>query len=171
MKRAALCVVLAILFVGMSWAQQGGQCKAALSLQAGGSLAAPAGLKGEMFVGRLGLSLETRVLLPKLAGKWTGALEPGVNFRLYFGELERSLFFFAGAGFLSLWTLKPFSFEQGIVKPRAGLGYNRLLGKDKRYRVALEIGAAWLQEVDRGDLRDILFPLVPHFLLVFGRTF
>ena len=85
-----------------------------------------------------------------------------------------SLFFFLGADFLMVWDLEPFVLEQGIVKPRAGLGYQRLLGSSNRWRLGLEIGAAWLQEVvegDQGDLYDPVFPLMPHVLLVLGRAF
>jgi hypothetical protein len=102
---------------------------------------------------------------------WSGALEPGINLRFYFGGIDRSLFLFTGAGFLFLWQFSPFGLEQGIVKPRVGLGYAWLLGEQERWRLGLEIGTAWLQEVIQGDLYDIHFPLVPHLLLVFGRTY
>jgi len=115
--------------------------------------------------------VDTRILVLKLGGEWSAALEPGMSLRVYFNGLDRSLFFFTGVGFLTLWSLGPFSIEQGILKPKAGFGYNFLLGKDGRYRLALEIGAAWLQTVIEGDLHDIVFPLVPHFLLIFGRAF
>jgi hypothetical protein len=171
MKRTVLVLALAILVVGVGWAQEAEQRKSAVSFQFGGSFLAPVGAEAEFFLGSVGLSVHTRLLVLKLAGDWAGTLEPGMSLRVYFDGLDRSLFFFTGAGFLTLWSLSPFSFEQGILRPKAGFGYNFLLGKDSRYRLGFEVGAAWLQNIVEGDLRDIVFPLVPHFLLVFGRAF
>ncbi len=171
MKRTVAVLALAIMVVGIGWTQEAEQWKGAISFQLGGSLVAPAGVEAEFFLGPVGLSVETRLLVLKLAGTLAGTLEPGINLRLYFNVLDGSLFFFSGAGFLTVWNLSPFSFEQGIVKPRAGFGYNLLLGKDYRWRLGLEIGAAWLQPVMEGDLYDFVFPLVPHLLLIFGRAF
>lgn len=171
MKRTALVAVLVLLVVGAGWAQEAEPRRGAVSLQAGGSLVAPVGVELEFLLGSVGLSVETRLLVLKLGGEWSGTLEPGFNLRFYFSGVDGSLFFFTGAGFLSIWQLNPFSLNQGIVKPRAGFGYNWLLGKDDSWRFGLEIGAAWLQEVIPGDLYDILFPLVPHVMLAFGRMF
>ena len=170
MKRTVLAVVLGLLIAGMGWTQEGDQRKTALSLQAGGLLLAPVGLEAEFFLGRLGLCIESRLLLLKLDGEPSGTLEPGINLRFYFRGLDDSLFFFTAADFLTVWQLSPFSFEQGIVKPRAGFGYAWLLGKDEGCRLGLEAGVAWLQEVLDGDLYDPVLPLLPHLLLVFGRV-
>jgi len=171
MKRTALLAVLVLLVVRAGWAQEAEQRKGAVSLQAGGCLVAPVGVELEFLLGSVGLSLETRLFALKPGGDWSGVMEPGFNLRFYFRGADGSLFFFTGVGFLSLWQLSPFSLDQGIVKPRAGFGYNWLLGEEDRWRFGLEIGAAWLQEVIRGDLYDIQFPLVPHLMLAFGRTF
>ncbi len=171
MKQTALMAALVLLVVGAGWAQETKPLRGAFSLQGGGSLVAPVGVELEFLRGPVGLTLETRLLVLKLGGDWSGTLEPGIDLRFYFSGLDGSLFFFTGASFLSLWRLSPFVLDQGIVKPRTGLGYNWLLGKENRWRVGLEIGAAWLQEVIEGDLYDIHFPLVPHVLLAFGRTF
>ena len=171
MKRTVLALMIALLAVGLCWTQEAEQRKSAVSFQLGGSFVAPVGAEVEFFQGPVGLSVHTRLLVLKLAGEWAGTLEPGMSLRVYFDGLNRSLFFFTGAGFLALWSLNPFSFEQGILKPKAGFGYNFLLGKDGRVRLGFEIGAAWLQTVIEGDLHDIVFPLVPHFLLIFGRAF
>jgi len=171
MKRTVLALLIALSAAGAGWTQESVQRKSAVSFQLGGSFVAPVGAEAEFFLGSVGLSVDTRILVLKLGGEWSAALEPGMSLRVYFNGLDRSLFFFTGVGFLTLWSLGPFSIEQGILKPKAGFGYNFLLGKDGRYRLALEIGAAWLQTVIEGDLHDIVFPLVPHFLLIFGRAF
>ena len=171
MKRIVVVLLLAILFEGIGWTDGPPVPKGAVSLQAGGSLVAPAGVELEFLAGPVGLSLETRLLVWKLGGDWSGILEPGINLRFYFGGFDRSLFFFAGVSFLSLWTLRPFSMEQGILKPRTGFGYNWLLGAEDSWRLGLEIGVATLQELIEGDLYDIMFPVVPHAMLLFGRTF
>lgn len=171
MKRTVLALMIALLAAGVGWTQEAGKRKSAVSFQLGGSFVAPVGAEAEFFLGSVGLIVDTRLLVLKLAGEWTATLEPGMSLRVYFDGLDRSLFFFTGAGFLTLWSLSPFSIEQGILRPKAGFGYNLLLGKDDRYRLGFEIGAAWLQTVVEGDLRDIVFPLVPHFLLIFGRAF
>jgi len=163
--------VLALLVVGTVLAQEAGPPRGAFSIQGGGSLVAPVGVELEFLRGSVGVTLETRLLVLKLGGDWSGTLEPGIDLRFYFSGLDGSLFCFAGASFLSLWRLSPFALDQGILKPRTGLGYNWLLGKEDSWRVGLEIGAAWLQEVIPGDLYDIHFPLVPHVLLAFGRMF
>jgi hypothetical protein len=175
MKRTALVVLPALIMIVLvsaaGWAQEDGQPRGVFSLQAGGALVAPAGLELEFLLGSVGLSLETRLGAGKSGVDWSGAVEPGINLRFYFGGIDRSLFLFTGAGFLSLWQLSPFGLEQGIVKPRAGLGYSWLLGEQERWRLLLEVGTAWLQEVIEGDLYDIQFPLVPHLLVGFGRKF
>ena len=142
-----------------------------VSLQAGGSLVAPLGVELEFLRGVIGLGLETRLLVLKLRGEWAGTLEPGINLRFYFSGVDGSLFLFTGVSFLSLWPLSSFSLDQGILKPRAGLGYTWLPGEDDRWRIGLEIGVVWLQEIIEGDLYDIQFPLVPHLMLALGRTF
>jgi hypothetical protein len=171
MKRSVLVLLMVILIVGIVWTEEGDRPKGALSLQAGGSLVAPFGVELEFLQGAVGLSLETRLLVLKMSGDWVGTLEPGLNLRYYFGGMDRSLFAFTGVSFLSLWRLSSFTLNQGILKPRAGLGYNWLLGNNDGWRLGLEIGAAWLQEILEGDLYDIRFPLVPHVMLVFGRMF
>jgi hypothetical protein len=171
MKRCVLVLLLAILIVGFAWTEEGDQTRGAVSLQGGGSLVAPLGIELEYFLGAVGLSVETRLMVLKLGGEWSGSLEPGIALRFYFGGVDGSLFFFTGVDFLSLWQLNPFSPNQGIVKPRAGFGYNWLPGEEDKWRFGFEIGAAWLQEVIEGDLYDIQFPLVPHLLVAMGRTF
>ena len=171
MKRTVLAVALMVLILTAGWTQEEESRKIALSIQAGGLLVAPVGLEAEFFLGRVGLCVETRLLILRMHGEPAGTLEPGVNLRFYFGDPDDSLFVFTGAGFLTVWRLSPFSFEQGIVKPRAGFGYSRFLGKEDRWRLALEVGASWLQEVQEGDLYEPVFPLPPHLLLVLGRAF
>jgi hypothetical protein len=187
MKRTVLVLALIIVTFGIAWTQEAEKVqpaqsapqaaeapKAAVSVQACGSMVAPFGVEAEFFMGSVGLSVETRLFVRKLGGELVGVLEPGINLRIYFSELDSSLFFFTGADFLMVWDLKPVVLEQGIVKPRAGLGYQRLLGKSRKWRLGLEIGAAWLQEVvegDQGDLYDPVLPLLPHVLLVLGRAF
>ena len=175
MKRTTLMafpVLIMIVFVAAAgWAQEDGQPRGVFSLQAGGALAAPAGLEIEFLLGSVGLSVETRLLAWTDGVDWSGAVEPGINLRFYFGGFDRSLFLFTGAGFLSLWQFSPFGMDQGIVITRVGLGYPWLLGEQQRWRLLVEVGTAWLQEVVEGELYDIHFPLVPHLLLVFGRTY
>ena len=171
MKRSVLVLLTAILIVGIAWTEEADRPRGAVSLQGGGTLIAPVGVELEFLQGAIGLSLETRLLVLKLSGELAGILEPGLNLRYYFKGVDGSLFFFTGASFLSLWRLSSFALHQGIVKPRAGLGYNWLVGKDDRGRLGLEIGAAWLQEIFEDGLYDIHFPLVPHVMLVFGRMF
>jgi hypothetical protein len=162
---------LVLLVVNAAVAQEAEPTRGALSLQGGGSAVAPVGIELEFLLGSVGLSVESRLLVVKWRGDWIGSLEPGLNLRYYFGDLDSGLFFFAGISFLSLWQLGPFLLDQGILKPRAGFGYNWLLGEENRWRLGLEIGAAWLQELLQGDTYDILFPAVPHVLLLIGKTF
>jgi hypothetical protein len=171
MKRTALTVVLALLILAAASAQGTEPAKGALSLQGGGCLVAPVGVEFEFLLGSVGLSVESRLLVLKLKGDWVGTLEPGINVRYYFGDFDGSLFVFTGVSFLSLWQFSPFSLDQGILKPRAGLGYNWLLGDQHSWRLGLEVGASWLQELVQGDRYDILFPLVPHILFLLGKTF
>jgi hypothetical protein len=145
--------------------------KGAISLQAGGSLLAPVGVEAEKYLGSFGLAVETRLLVRRADGRAAGSLEPGLNLRYYFDDPKRSLFVFAGAGVLTLWDFSPFSMDQGILKVRAGLGHNWLIGAGDRWRLGLEVGAVWLYELAEGDQYDIVFPVLPHFLLLFGRAY
>lgn len=169
MRRTALVVVLVLLIAGTAFAQE--PVKGALSLQGGGSLVAPVGVELEFLLGSVGFSVESRLLVLKSGGDWVGALEPGINLRYYFGDVDGSVFVFTGVSFLSLWQFSPFALDQGILKPRAGFGYNWLLGEQNTWRLGLEVGASWLQELVQGNRYDILFPLVPHVLLLLGKTF
>jgi hypothetical protein len=171
MKRSVLVLLVVILAAGIAWTDGVQRPKGAVSLQGGGSLVAPVGAELEFLQGPVGLILEVRLLVWRLSGDWVGTLEPGIDLRYYFGGFDDTLFAFTGVGFLSLWPLSSFSLRQGILKPRVGLGYNWLLGRDDRWRLGLEIGAAWMQEIIEEDLYDIVSPLVPHLMLVFGRTF
>jgi hypothetical protein len=171
MKRSVLVLLMAIVIGAMAFSEETEKRRGAVSLQAGGSLVAPIGVELEFFQGAFGLALETRLLVLKLGGDWTGTLEPGINLRFYFSGEEERFLLFTGVSFLSFWRLSPFSLDQGIVKLRAGLGYNWLLGEADRWRIGLEIGAAWLQEAIQGNLYYIPFPLVPHVMLATGRTF
>jgi hypothetical protein len=171
MKRTAFVVVLVLLVVNAAVAQEAEPTRGALSLQGGGSAVAPVGVELEFLLGSVGLSVESRLLVVKWRDDWISSLEPGFNLRYYFGDVDGSLFCFAGISFLSLWQFSPFSLDQGLLRPRAGFGYNWLPGEENRWRFGLEIGAAWLQELVQGDTYDILFPVVPHVLILIGRTF
>ena len=168
---AGLAAVLALLVGGTAFAQEGVKAKGVLSLQGGGSLKAPVGVELEYLIGSVGFGVESRLFVLRSGGDWIGALEPGINLRYYFGEVDGGLFAFTGVSFLSLWQFSPFSLDQGILKPRAGLGYNWLPGQENTWRLGLEVGVSWLQELVRGDRYDILFPLAPHILLLIGKTF
>jgi opacity protein-like surface antigen len=171
MKRTVLVVVLALMIAATSSAQKVEPVKGIISLQGAGYRVAPVGVELEFLLGSVGLSVESRLFVLKSGGDWVGALEPGINLRYYFGDVDGSLFLFTGLSFLSLWQFSPFSLDQGILKPRAGLGYNWLLGEQNSWRLGLEVGTSWLQELVQGDRYDILFPLVPHILLLLGKTF
>jgi hypothetical protein len=171
MKRCVAVILMAVLISCIAWTADQAQSRGAVSGQAGGTLVAPAGAELEFLLGSVGLIAEMRLMVLPLGGDWSLTLEPGVNFRYYVNATASSLFYFAGVNFLSLWRLSPFSPDQGIVKARSGLGYNWLLGTDSRWRLGLEIGAAWLQEVIEDDLYDLKFPLVPHLLVFAGRRF
>jgi hypothetical protein len=189
MKVTALVLVMAALLAGSASAQEADSPprgpdapvreadappvarRGNISLQAGGSLLAPVGVEAEKYLGSFGLAVETRLLVRRADGQAAGSLEPGLNTRYYFDDPKRSLFLFAGAGVLTLWDFSPFSADQVILKVRAGLGHNWLTGEADRWRFGLEVGAVWLYELMEGDQYDIIFPVLPHFLLLFGRAY
>jgi hypothetical protein len=175
MKGTALVVIMAALLAAAAPAQEAdspaAERKGNISLQVGGSLVAPVGIEAEKYLGSFGMAVETRLLVRRVDGEAAGSLEPGLNLRRYFGDPKRSLFFFAGAGVLTLWNFSPFSLDQGILKVRGGFGHNWLAGEGDRWRLGLEVGAVWLYELKEGELYDILFPVLPHFLLLFGRAY
>jgi len=102
-------------------------------------------------------------------------VEPGACVRFYFGDLHSSMFLMGGVSYVTAFAIGDDSGTSpiGLLKPKAAVGYNALFGKNNKTRFAIELGAVYMQPVGEGDVFDVgtMFPILPHFLIMFGRAF
>jgi len=175
MKRVLVVVLMLALLAGLAFGQEAKRPTAAVSLELFGSIIAPIGVGAEFFLGPVGLGVEVRGLFLGMQGNLIGTVEPGAAVRFYFSDLDSSLFLMGGVSYVTAFALGDSTGTApiGLLKPKAGIGYNALFGKDNRTRFAIELGAVYMWPVVQGDALDIsnLFPILPHFLLMFGRAF
>jgi hypothetical protein len=175
MKRILVVVLMLALLVGLAFGQEKNPT-AAVSFELFGSIIAPMGIGAEFFLGQhLGLGVELRGLFLGYEGNMVGTVEPGGAVRYYFGDLESSMFLMGGVSYVTAFAVGEGSGVSsiGILKPKAGVGYNAFFGKNNKTRFAIELGAVYMQPVVEGDVIDIgeMFPILPHFLIMFGRVF
>ncbi len=176
MKRILVAVLLLVMLAGLAFGQEEKKPTAAISLELFGGIIAPMGIGAEFFLGQhLGLGAELRFLFLGYGGNMVGTVEPGAAVRFYFNELDSSMFLMGGVSYVTAFALGDSSGVSsiGLLKPKAAIGYNALFGKDNRTRFAIELGAVYMLPVVNGDVFDVsnLFPILPHFLIMFGRVF
>ena len=176
MKKILLVILMLALLAGLAFGQEEKKPTAAVSFELFGSIIAPIGIGAEFFLGPVGLGVELRFLFLGLEGNFIGSVEPGGSVRFYFGDLESSLFLMGGVSYLTVFAIGEGTASTagvGFLKPKAGIGYNALFGKDNKTRFAIEVGAVYMWPIIEGDVitTDVVFPFLPHFLLMFGRVF
>jgi len=174
MKRIVVLVLMLVLLAGLAFGQEK-KPTAAVSFELFGSIIAPMGIGAEFFLGPVGLGAELRFLFLGYGGNLVGTVEPGAAVRFYFGDLDSSMFLMGGVSYVTAFALGESSgmAPVGLLKPKAALGYNALFGKGNKTRFAIELGAVYMLPVVEGDVFDLsnLFPILPHFLIMFGRVF
>ena len=171
MKKVLIALIVLVLVGGMAWSQEESQPRGAVSFILGGSLVAPIGLGFEFFVGPVGIAAEVRGLFLAVGGDAIGTLEPGAYVRFYFSDLDSSFYLFGGSSYLAVWDSEAGVVDAGILKPKAGVGYSAMFGKDNRTRFNVELGGVWFKPVVQGDIIDSGSLFLPHFLIGFGRVF
>ena len=175
MKRILVVVLMLALLTGLAFGQEK-KPTAAISLELFGSVIAPMGLGAEFFLGRIGLGVELRGFFMGYEGNMVGTVEPGGCVRFYFSELDSSMFLMGGVSYLTAFGIGSGASavsNVGLLKPKAGVGYNALFGKGNKTRFAIEMGAVYMWPVVEGDAipASDLFPILPHLLIMFGRAF
>lgn len=175
MKRIVVVVLMLALLAGLAFAQEEKKPTAAVSFELFGSIIAPMGVGAEFFLGPVGLGVELRGLFLGYGGNMIGTVEPGACVRFYFGELDSSMFLMGGVSYVTAFAIGETSGTApiGLLKPKAAVGYNALFGKSNKTRFAIELGAVYMLPVVEGDVFDVstMFPILPHFLIMFGRAF
>ena len=176
MKKALLALVILVVLSGLAFGQEAKKPTAAVSLELFGSIIAPMGLGVEFFLGPVGIGAELRGLFFGTGDMLIGTLEPGLAARFYFGDLDSALFLMGGVSYVTAWAFssgETGTADFGFLKPKAAIGYNALFGKDSRTRFAIELGAVYMQPVFEGTALDwdVTWPILPHFLIMFGRAF
>ena len=176
MKRVLVVVLMLALLTGLAFGQEGKRPIGAVSFELGGSFVAPIGVGVEFFLGPVGLGAEVRGLFLSTGGSLVGTVEPGAAVRFYFASLDSSMYLMGGVSYLTVFGVGEGAAgvaNVGLLKPKAGIGYNALFGKNNRTRFAVELGAVYMLPVVEGDALDIsnMFPILPHFMLMFGRAF
>jgi len=176
MKRLVVVVLMLVLLAGLAFGQEEKKPTAAVSFELFGSVIAPLGIGAEFFLGPVGLGVELRGLFLGYGGSLIGTLEPGAAVRIYFTDLDSSMFLMAGVSYVTAFAIgngAAATAPIGLLKPKAAVGYNALFGKKNRTRFAVELGAVYMLPVVEGDVlpADIMFPILPHLLIMFGRAF
>lgn len=179
MRKAILVLVVLLVVSGLAFAQEQQYKKPAwaLDLELFGAIIAPIGVGAEFFLGPIGLGAELRFLFFGMQDVFLGTLEPGATIRFYFGDLDSSLFLMGGVSYLTGWAMgggEAAAADFGFLKPKAAVGYNALFGRDNRTRFAVELGAVYMWPVVSGEVistEDVMFPVLPHIKLMFGRAF
>jgi hypothetical protein len=177
MKRVLVVILLLVLLTGLAFGQEEAKKPvAAVSFELFGSILALMGVNAEYFLGPVGLSAEVRGLFFGYGGNLLGFVEPGAAVRFYLGHLDSAMFLMGGVSYLTAFAVGDDASgvaNVGLLKPKAGVGYNALFGKDNKTRFAIELGAVYMLPVVEGDALDLsnLFPFLPHFLIMFGRAF
>jgi hypothetical protein len=174
MKRIVVVVLMLALLTGLAFGQDK-KPTAAVSFELFGSIIAPMGIGAEFFLGPVSLGVELRGLFLGFEGNLIGTVEPGGAVRYYFGDLDSSMFLMAGVSYVTAFAIGEGSDMApiGLLKPKAAVGYNALFGKDSKTRFAIELGAVYMMPLVEGDVFDVgtMFPILPHFLIMFGRVF
>ena len=176
MKRILVVILMLGLLTGLAFGQEEKKPTAAVSLELFGGIIAPMGIGAEFFLGQhFGLGAELRFLFLGYGGNFVGTVEPGGAVRYYFGDLESSMFLMGGVSYVTAFAIGESAGVSsiGLLKPKAAVGYNAFFGKGNKTRFAIELGAVYMLPVVEGDVFDIgnLFPILPHFLIMFGRVF
>jgi hypothetical protein len=183
MKRILLVLVAVVFLAGLGWSQEEKAARplGALCFEVGGSFVAPMGVGVEFFLGPVSLGAELRLFAWQLkelfteTSFWSITLDPGVAVRWFFSGLDSSMYLMAGASYVTAIGLSgegsgtiPF----GVLKPKAGVGYGALFGKDNRTRFAVELGAVYFVPFFEGQVIN-QWPITigPHLLIMFGRAF
>jgi hypothetical protein len=170
MKKILVILIILVFIGGLAWSQDSNP-RAAITFNLGGAFLAPIGVGVEFFVPPLGIVGEVRGLFAAYEGTAVGAIEPGAYARVYFNEIDSSLFAFGGVSYMTLWDSDVGTVDAGILKPKAGLGYGALFGDSNRIRFFVELGGMWWKPVIEGSILDTGALLLPHFLLGFGGAF
>ena len=177
MKKTLLVLIVLIFLAAVSWGEgEGWKPIGAVSFELGGAIVAPIGVGLEFWLGHVGLSAEFRFLFMGVSGVLAGFIEPGAAVRFYFAPIESSLFLMGGVSYVTGFAVGEGgagTTAVGWLKPKVGIGYNALFGKNNRIRFAAELGAVYIWPMVRGDLLSTsdLFPVLPHALIMFGYAF
>jgi len=171
MKKVLIVLVVLVLIGGVAWSQEAKRPLGAVSFLLGGSVVAPIGVGLEFFLGPVGLALEARGLFFAYEGSAFGTFDPGAYLRFYFSGVDSSLYLVGGASYLTFWETEAGVVEAGLLKPKAGVGYNALFGRDNRIRFNAELGGVGFIPVVEGDFFEMPALILPHFLIGFGYAF
>jgi hypothetical protein len=175
MKRMFLYVliVLSITATGGAWAQESESTPAgSISFVMTNSLA-PIGLGAEFFLGQIGLGATfTTFVVGSGEGGIIATLEPGAYGRYYLGDLESTFFLMGGVSYLTAagaYEGDVDALDFGLLKVNAGVGYHSLTGKNQKGRFSIELGPRY--RTLTGTDKKVAFPLLLHFMLMFGAVF
>jgi hypothetical protein len=176
MKKLLLCVLILFVVSGVAWAQEKEKKE---EKNARGSVSfvlvnsyAPIGVGAEFFLGNFGLGATLTTLFFAAEGEAVFVLEPGVYGRFYFSDLSSTFFISTGVSYLTAVGTYGGGVDVldfGLVKVNVGLGYNAIFGKKENARFSLELGPRYRKITDPDN--DVAFPLLIHFMLLFGTVF
>ncbi len=173
MKRITFCVMIVFFIAGAVFAEEGRENPTgSISFILTNSFA-PIGLGAEFFLSSFGLGATfTTFVVGSGDGGVVAALEPGAYGRYYFGDLESTFFITCGASYLTAigsYEGSVDALDYGLLKINVGVGYNSIIGKKENARFSLELGPRYRVITDPS--KDVSFPLLLHFMLMFGTVF
>lgn len=173
MKQIVICVMIILFIVGVAWAQEEEKNPTgSISFVLTNSFA-PIGLGAEFFLSSFGLGATfTTFVVGSGDGGVVAALEPGAYGRYYFGDFESTFFITCGVSYLTAIGTYQGSVDAldfGLLKINIGVGYHSIIGKKENARFSLELGPRYRVIPDPNE--DVTFPLLLHFMLMFGTVF
>jgi hypothetical protein len=173
MKRLVLCMLIIVCFAAPALAQEGEkEHTGSISFVLANSWA-PIGIGAEFFLGQIGLGATfTTFVIGGGDGGVVFVLDPGAYCRLYFGDISSAFYLMGGVAYLTAVGTYEGDVEAldfGLFKVNAAVGYNAILGKKENARFSIEMGPRYRMITDPDA--DVIFPLLMHFMLMFGTVF
>jgi hypothetical protein len=179
MKKISVLFLVLAVAGGAAFAQQSPDTpdpSGSFTFNIGYSLFAPIGVSLEFFPSQsIGIGGMLNGFFFGAGGGVVWSVNPGGFIRLYFSELDGTMYLNAGVSYLTAGYSGGGSsdwLDGGIMQVRGGLGYNNIFGRRNQNRIQIELGAVYQHMVSGDDDDDDdLFLTLPYFGISIGQVF
>ncbi len=161
MKKILVLFLVLAVAGGAAFAQQSPDTpdpSGSFTFNIGYSLFAPIGVSLEFFPSQsIGIGGMLNGFFFGAGGGVVWSVNPGGFIRLYFSELDGTMYLNAGVSYLTAGYSGGGSsdwLDGGIMQVRGGLGYNNIFGRRNQNRIQIELGAVYQHMVSGDDDDD-----------------